>query len=205
MRKPGCVASALLSIPAGIVIGIAASYIAAYWGVCRSHHQAASILLFAYAIGCGVSFLAMYLRSAGFLRSFFGAIAVMIIAFIPPAIALPGLEGSLDVSRRKQTTVDIQKMGDAIEAYKVDHADYPVARDVDTLAAKLRGYGDPIPRRDGWGNPFLVNVQAKTYEVRSCGACGAVDRPGETHLYLNEYENDLVFRDGLFVNRDVGR
>ena len=71
----GCVASAFLSIPAGIVIGIAATYIAPYWGVCRSD-QATRIMLFTYSIGCGVSFFAMYLRSGGFLRSFFFAVLV---------------------------------------------------------------------------------------------------------------------------------
>lgn len=155
------------------------------------------ILLFAYSIGSGVSFFAIYLRSGGFLRSFFAAIAVMIIAFIPPGIAVPGLLHAQDNSRRKQTTEDIRKMGTAIEAYGTDHLVYPVARDVETLAAKLRSYGDPISRRDGWGNPFLVNVQATTYEVQSCGACGAVDQAGEKHEY--PYEDDLVFRDGAFV------
>ena len=200
MRKPGCVPSAFLSIPAGIVIGIAATYIAPYWGVCRSD-QAMRIMLFTYSIGSGVSFFAIYLRSGGFLRSFFAAIAVMIIAFIPAGIALAGLTNAPDAARRKHTTEDIRKMATAIEAYKTDHPEYPVARDVDALAAKLRGYGDPISRRDGWGNPFLVNVQAKTYEVRSCGACGAIDRTGEKHQY--RYEDDLVFRDGAFVDPDV--
>lgn len=200
MRKLGCVASAFLSIPAGIVIGIAAAYIAPWWGVCHSE-QAVPIMLFAYSIGSGVSFFAIYLRSAGFLRSFFAAIAVTIIAFIPPAMAVPGLIYVPDESRRKHTIEDIRKIGTAIDSYRIDHGDYPVARDVDTLAAKLGGYGDSIPRRDGWGNPFLVNVEAKTYEVRSCGACGAVDRAGEKHEY--RYEDDLVFRDGAFVNRDV--
>jgi len=200
MRKPGCVASAFLSIPAGIVIGIAAAYIAPWWGVCRSD-QAMRIMLFAYSIGTGVSFFAIYLRSAGFLRSFFAAIAMMIIAFIPPAIALPGLSFASDESRRKHTIDDIRKMASAIDAYRVDHADYPPAHDLDTLAAKLRRYGDPIPRRDGWGNPFLIKVELKTYEVRSRGACGAVDRAGEKHQY--RYEDDLVLRDGAFVNRDL--
>jgi len=158
------------------------------------------IWLFAYSIGSGAAFFAMYLRSGGFVRSFFAAIAVTIIAFIPPAVALPGLIYAPDESKRRHTTEDIQKIGTAIESYRVDHAEYPVARDFDTLAAKLRGYGDPMPRRDGWGNPFVVNVQAKTYEVRSCGACGAVDRVGEKHPYL--YEEDIVFRDGAFLNPD---
>ncbi len=160
-------------------------------------------MVFAFSIGSGVSFFAMYLRSDGLLRSFFAAIAVLIIAFIPPAIAVPGLLYAPDHSKRKQSTEDIRKIGRAIEAYQTDHLDYPVARDVETLAAKLRGYGDHIPRRDGWGNPFLVNEQAKTYEVRSCGACGAVDQPGEKHVYRSVFEDDLVLRDGAFVNPGI--
>ena len=178
MKRLGCVGSAILAFAAGVVIGVAAFFIATLF-LCRGYAQLRAGVL-AFVLGAAVVFFLLHRRIGR-------AVLLAVVLLLPPAIALPGLESAVDNGRQKETMKDIEAIGLAIETFKETNGRVPIANDVDQLAAQL---GTDIPRRDGWRKPFLVRVTPTGYEVRSRGACGAPDE-------------ELVYRDTGWVKRPL--
>lgn len=179
MTRPGCVGSTMMSILAGVVIGVAAFFVATLF-LCHGYAQL-RVGVLAFVVGSAIVFFILH-------RGIGRAVLLAIVLILPPAVALPGLESAADNGRQKETIKDIETIGLAIETFKATNGRLPTANELDRL---------PIPRRDGWRNRFLVRVTPASYEVRSLGACGRADGPSES----DRFEEDLVYRDGAWVKR----
>jgi hypothetical protein len=72
--------------------------------------------------------------------------------------------------RQRATLSDLCSMATAIERFAVDHGEFPAAGTIDALDKPLvPRYLDRLPRQDGWGNEFSVDVEPTQYTIASCG------------------------------------
>jgi len=127
--------------------------------------------------------------------------------------------GFADAGRQKAATAQVQMIGAALEAYRLDKGSYPpVNRGGDTdfgigdftdLKAHLEpDYIASLPEKDAWGNPFLYG---STLDSTSCivmcmgsdgkqGSDGVPDAPLATQCY----EDDIIWKDGSLVQYPEG-
>jgi type II secretory pathway pseudopilin PulG len=106
--------------------------------------------------------------------------------------------------RQERTMADIRSMGTAIEEYSIDNNEYPSAWGVEELEGHVAPhYIRALPRRDGWGNEFIVYSTPEGYEIRSTGRDGLVDE-SEPGGKTGTYDSDIVFSNGSFVQWPEG-
>jgi len=139
-------------------------------------------------------------------------IVVAIIGIIA-AIAIPNLLNALDRGKQKRTMADVRSIGTAIETYAIDNTLYPgQASEVDVAASSLGSAMEPIymvrtTPRDGWGFPLRYQSDGLIYSIGSLGKDGAaggslvVVGPGGS---TNNFDCDIVFREGMFVQWPEG-
>jgi hypothetical protein len=115
----------------------------------------------------------------------------------------------------KQAMADLRSIGTAIESFAVDNDSYPGPtkglQPIDVLASDLEPiYIRSLPRLDGWGHPYLVWSDSKTYLVVCGGADGVLDvdyrAPQDPVAGLAKDPSvtagpdaDIVFANGQFV------
>ncbi len=140
----------------------------------------------------------------------FSLLEILIVVTILSAIAtiaIPNLLNAIDRGRQSSTLTDMRTIGAALERYAVDHLAYPAASDTLALRPELEpDYVKQLPARDGWGHPFVfeVDAQGATYTLRSPGKDGALET-GELASLTHDFEADIVLVDGVFVQRPAGR
>lgn len=119
------------------------------------------------------------------------------------------------VSPTKQAMADLRTIGTAIESFAVDNDRYPGPtmglQTIDAFSGDLESiYIRRLPRLDGWGYPYLVWSDTRTYFAISTGADGALDRDylafGSAPAELakepaasSDPNADVVFADGQFT------
>ncbi len=136
---------------------------------------------------------------------------IMLFLYIPgvlAAIAIPNLLTAMQRSKEKRTAADIRTLATAVEAWAVDHNEYPETTSFDELSAELvPTYLKTVPRVDGWGNPLMYQAEScprcQEYIIASGGKDGKLDR-GSLESYRATGENeelggDLVYRNGSFI------
>lgn len=118
---------------------------------------------------------------------------------------------SIQLGKYKRTVVEIQSIGAAVEAYRLDNNQYPQAGSMEELRKLLEPkYLRRFPTRDEWGNPFRYQLLVRDNEPGY-----AIASPGKDDLFehenLAEYSNnqiwvidydatqDIVFASGAFV------
>lgn len=139
-------------------------------------------------------------------------LVVIAIVGILAAIAIPNLLTAMERSKQKRTMADVRTVATAVEAYAVDHKQYPNAIDVSSLSGSLvPTYIRSIPAVDGWGHALHYDAWASqaggatdSYAIGSGGKDGAF-----THQHLREYlasphatrnfNDDIVYSNGSFV------
>src|SRR5262249_16259942 len=133
------------------------------------------------------------------------------------AVASPAIDDSAAV---KQTMSDMRALATAIEAYAVDHNQYPTAAcppgsftegQASPLSAasfaNLRPtYVVQIPWRDGWGRPFRYAVggpKQQAYRIESLGRDGKAGPIvcGKT----TDFNSDIVYSNGTFIQWPEGQ
>lgn len=133
-------------------------------------------------------------------------LVVVAIIGIITSIAMANLTNALDKGKQKRTMSDIHSIGEAIEAYHIDHASYP--RGV-TDWTTLQGFISPFfikapPEMDGWSHIWVVATDAEgaTYTVVSLGKDGYPDSwaGGMT----GNFNCDIVFTSGQFFQWPQG-
>ena len=62
----------------------------------------------------------------------------------------------------------------------------------------------PYVKKDPWGSPYAYASTGDTYTLRSHGADGTVS-PGITLATRDEFDLDIVMKDGQFVNQPFSR
>jgi hypothetical protein len=107
------------------------------------------------------------------------------------APAATSAEGAVTIER-------IHVLGSAMEGYEDANDVFPEAATLDELIDVLRqGYGNDLPRIDGWGRPFEFAMVDGMPEIRSLGADGVRDA-GEPRGEVDDANADIVFFDEDF-------
>ncbi|HYL06093.1 MAG TPA: type II secretion system protein GspG [Thermoanaerobaculia bacterium] len=132
---------------------------------------------------------------------------------IVAALIVPNFLDALQKARQKRAVIELQTIGQAVEAYKAEHDYAPAATDLAGLAAAL-GPGSPIPRLDPWQHPFRYACWQESpsekgcdhYRIASAGRDGKFEhldlRAYEAAAFVpTEYDRDIVYGDGAFVVR----
>lgn len=143
-------------------------------------------------------------------------VLVLVVVGIVAAIALPNFLDATQKAKQKRTMSELRTLAVAIESYRTDQGEAPPAGSIDELAALLEPeYLDPVPRIDGWqhpiryacwtGDPFgTQSGTCDAYRLVSPGRDGVFEyeHPAEypEEVYpLSDYDRDIVFADGFFI------
>jgi type II secretion system protein G len=133
-------------------------------------------------------------------------LVVVAILGIIASIAMANLLNALDKGKQKRTMSDVHSIGEAIEAYHIDHAAYPKGV---TDWTTLQGHISPFfikapPDRDGWAHVWTCSTSGggTSYTVVSLGKDGYPDSwaGGMT----GAFNCDIVFSDGSFFQWPEG-
>jgi general secretion pathway protein G len=133
-------------------------------------------------------------------------LVVVAIVGIISSIAIASLTNALDKGKQKRSMSDLHSIGEAVEAYHIDHAAYPAGvADWPTLQGHISPFFIKVPPSgDGWNHVWSVSTSAagKDYTVVSLGKDGSPDSwAGGTTMNFN---CDIVFANGQFFQWPQG-
>ena len=146
-----------------------------------------------------------------------GFFVLVAIIGIVAAIAIPNLLTATQRSKQKRTMADVRSLSTALEAYAVDHDEYPKASSVPELSATLSPtYIKQVPVKDGWAHDLKYQCWSddsaetcKSYAIASAGKDGVFD-----HEDLRDYKDspsskanfntDIVDQNGEFTSLPEG-
>ena len=139
----------------------------------------------------------------------FGGIAFLGIV---AALLIPNFLDALQKAKSKRTMADLRIVGTALESYRVDHNAVPAAESVAGLAEYLQPvYLAELPITDGWQRELRYQCWSQSegsgcdsYRLASAGRDGVFERDdlrdyGEETTAVGDYDRDLVYGDGLFL------
>ena len=138
---------------------------------------------------------------------------VVAVVGIVAAILIPNFLDALQKAKQKRAMIELQTIGQAVEAYKAEHDFAPATTDMAGLAAALGpGLSAPLPRLDPWQHPFRYTCWQESASVKGCDhyriACAGRDGRFEqadlkdyvpAEFVPAEYDRDIVYGDGAFV------
>ena len=152
-------------------------------------------------------------------------IVVAIIGIIV-AIAIPNLLNAIQRAKQKRSMADMRSAGTAAEAYAVDFNHYPAAAAVSypsgitalpstTFGTASGTFGYQVsptyirvlPLVDGWQSFFVYGTGTTTqqhYVIASAGKNGSFDGLITTNAETTNFNNDIIFADGQFLNYPAG-
>ena len=133
--------------------------------------------------------------------------------------AVQSLERDVALAKGRRTQADMRALSTALESYAVSYGKYPASGDVGKLGADLTPtHIKVMPRVDGWGNPYKIEISStrNDYRITSAGADGVFDvrpalaasptgvdiprpRPGPKNGPGDDPGTDLVLENGVFV------
>lgn len=140
---------------------------------------------------------------------------LLAVGGIVAAIFVPNFLDALQKARQKRAIMEMQAIGQAIEAYKAEHEVAPAATDVAGLAAALGPpYSTTLARLDPWQHPFRYSCWRESptatgcdhYRLACAGRDGAFEQQDLKAYAPDEfdpvqYDRDIVFGDGAFITR----
>ena len=110
---------------------------------------------------------------------------VVIILAVLLGIAIPVYFVLKERALESSTEAEMKNMVHAIELYKKDNGQYPPE---DSFPADIAHYYQQLPSRDSWGSPYVYELTAESYQLKSSGK----DKiPGTG--------DDIVFEEGNMV------
>ena len=134
-------------------------------------------------------------------------LVVVAIIGVISSIAVGNLVNALDKGKQKRTMSDLHSIGEAIEAYHIDHASYPHGV---TDWATLQNCISPFfikapPEMDGWAHIWSVstNGEGTSYTVVSLGKDGYPESSWTGGMTGN-FNCDIVFSTGQFFQWPQG-
>ena len=146
---------------------------------------------------------------------------VLAIIGILAAIAIPNLLTAISKAKQKRTLLDIKTIAIAWEARATDVNRYNAAGGIDgvsmplgisSLAGALEPtYSKSIPKRDGWGKPFVCFIDAdwgatapaSRYVIVSGGSDGIIS-PAQTAGPFSNFDCDIIYSNGQFISYPEG-
>lgn len=133
---------------------------------------------------------------------------VTIIPAMVAAIALPNFLTAMQKGKEKATMGDLKSIGIAIESYMTDNYEAPTGNTIIDIQPKLVPfYIKMLPLKDAWGNDFLykhgTGKNKDIYFIASPGKDGIFNGWDQTGFYTisspNDYNNDIIYSNGVFV------
>lgn len=107
-------------------------------------------------------------------------LVVMVIMGLLASLVGPAMFGKVDSSKVKTAETQIQMIGTALDAYRLDTGRYPTDLN-ELLDSNVRGWDGPyLPKSvplDPWGSAYVYELDAanaKRYSLLSLGSDGAV-------------------------------
>jgi type II secretory pathway pseudopilin PulG len=161
------------------------------------------------AAGQAKSYRTLVIVLVGCAVVFIGVGVVGILA----ALIIPNFLDASQKAKQKRSVAEIQRIGQAIEAYKAEHGFAPAAAGAAGLARTLAGStGAPIRALDGWKRPFRYDCWREQADARGCDHY-RVASPGRDGVFERDdlraypaapfdptdYDRDIVFGDGSFI------
>jgi general secretion pathway protein G len=124
-------------------------------------------------------------------------IVVAIIGIIA-AIAIPNLLAAINRGRQKRTMADMRTIGNAVEAYAVDHGSYPVASSMTSLKSIIDGpYTKSAPLFDGWYTGFVITSTKTSYTIVSYGR-DLIPGTIASGQSTQHFDCDIAYSQGMF-------
>jgi len=131
-------------------------------------------------------------------------ITLVVIGLIA-AIAISNLVAAIDRGKQKQTLADMRTIGTAIEAYAIDHSQYPVSSDMATLWVQVTPtYLRPMTQHDGWDHVFIVDAATTAYTISSSGKDGVASGCA-VGVRITQFTQDICFSHGIFIQYPEGQ
>ncbi len=128
----------------------------------------------------------------------------LVCAGIIASIAIPNLLNAIDRGKQKRSMADVRSIGTAVEEFSIDNDRYPTAANFEELEPQIEGkYLRQVPNLDGWGNPFLLESEERSYTLISTGKNGVVDGCEEGKTM--RFDADICFRNGKFTQWPEGQ
>lgn len=127
---------------------------------------------------------------------------VVAIIGIVTAISIPALQQAIEKAKQRGTMADMRMLGQAVNFYQVDESIFPAdATPAATLSTMLQRYAKaPPPAKDRWHRYLAYSSDGKSwYSIESYGRDG-IDGVNITPLTKLQFELDLVYASGQFVN-----
>ena len=118
----------------------------------------------------------------------------------------PNQLGAINRGRQKRTMADMRKIGVVLHQYRDAHGEFPATQDLDELSALLLEF-QPVPDRDAWGHPWVVEVSSSAYTLISLGKCGEPDFASPAQYEFGNttgLQSDIVYSNGKFVRSPEG-
>ncbi len=98
-----------------------------------------------------------------------------------------------DAERARWTMSDMISRKTVLEAYAIDHQQYPVIKTLE----EARALSEPIyirhaPVADAWGRPYRIECEGKSYRIVSAGADGVFQDDMSAGGTLKSFNDDAV-------------
>jgi prepilin-type N-terminal cleavage/methylation domain-containing protein len=142
-------------------------------------------------------------------------LVVMGVISILALIAIANYVNGLERARQKRSMADMRTIASAWEARATELKGYSAAgytfpampvTFTDLHDALTPTYANPLPQKDGWGQPFEFATdetwgtqKAQSYGVRSSGRDKHFDSATYTPGNFDNFDCDLVYANGSFV------
>ena len=123
------------------------------------------------------------------------------------AVAVANVLTAMDRSNQKRTLADIRSIATAIEGYATDHPDWKGSGDLTALLEPK--YIKKLPKTDGWNHPLRVEMWKDAdgnpaYRIWSAGRDGKRDVKWGNPAAVRDFDNDLVYENGAFIQYPEG-
>ena len=129
-------------------------------------------------------------------------LVVLLIIGVITAIAVPAFLDALERGRQRRTVGDMRTIASALQAYSLDHDQYPPG-DLAAIEPVLTpDYVQNLPQVDGWKTDFVYATDGVTFTLTSLGrdkAAGGGDPPNPDGT-TNCFQSDIVWVDSQFRN-----
>lgn len=153
------------------------------------------------------------MRRAISIATFSFVVAFLFISILNTSCTSQQDQTKINRAGQTLTVINIQKLGQTIEMYIMDHDQIgaPKASDIEALAKALN-YMDwnekELVVSDGWGNNFIYEADmtpgSKKYRLISYGADAQPGPETATPGLVKQFTEDIIYENGTFKQRPEG-
>jgi len=133
-----------------------------------------------------------------------GLIGLGLLLLLTLVLSIPNFVRGVRRGHQWQTMADVRAIATAVEAYAVDHKNYPRA----SSTVSLRKYIVPkyirvLPTMDRWENEYRYRSNGESYTIMSVGRDHVEDAVPNVGP-MTSFNQDIIFSDGTFTSFPEG-